>query len=78
VIGQTPLLLPGEAFQYMSCSVIRNPVGHMSGSFMMVNKGTEEAFEAQISRCELIPKEADKKTLQKLTKDRETSSAVSS
>jgi uncharacterized protein affecting Mg2+/Co2+ transport len=78
VIGQTPLLLPGEAFQYMSCAVIRNPIGHISGSFMMVNKGTEEAFEALISRCEMIPKEADKKKLQKLTKESETASTVSS
>jgi len=47
VIGEQPLLQPGEAFEYTSGSVIATPVGTMRGSYQMqAADGTQ--FEAVI------------------------------
>jgi len=36
VIGEQPLLRPGESFEYTSGCVIATPVGTMHGSYQMV------------------------------------------
>jgi ApaG protein len=36
VVGEQPLLKPGESFEYTSGSVIATPVGVMRGSYQMV------------------------------------------
>lgn len=36
VIGQQPLLQPGEAYEYDSAAAIATPVGTMRGSYQMV------------------------------------------
>lgn len=36
VVGQQPLLQPGQAFQYTSSAPIRTPVGLMSGHYFFV------------------------------------------
>ena len=36
VIGEQPLLKPGESFEYTSGSAIATPVGTMQGSYQMV------------------------------------------
>lgn len=47
VVGQQPLLKPGEAFEYTSGAVIRTPLGSMRGSYFCVAEdGTR--FEADI------------------------------
>lgn len=47
VIGQQPLLQPGEQFEYTSGATLETPVGTMRGSYQMVAEdGT--AFEADI------------------------------
>ena len=47
VVGEQPLLPPGESFQYTSGTVIGTPVGTMGGSYhMRADDGTE--FDAQI------------------------------
>ena len=35
VIGEQPLLQPGESFQYQSGCVLKTPVGTMEGSYQM-------------------------------------------
>lgn len=48
VVGQQPLLQPGEAFEYNSGAVIATCVGSMRGSYQMVaDDGTR--FEAPIA-----------------------------
>lgn len=37
VVGEQPLLRPGESFQYTSGSVLETPVGSMHGSYQMVD-----------------------------------------
>jgi ApaG protein len=47
VIGEQPLLKPGEHFEYTSGAVIATPVGTMRGSYQMTAEdGTK--FEAEI------------------------------
>ncbi len=47
VVGEQPLLKPGESFEYTSGSAIATPVGTMKGSYQMVAEdGTK--FEAAI------------------------------
>ncbi|HLK49307.1 MAG TPA: Co2+/Mg2+ efflux protein ApaG [Bryobacteraceae bacterium] len=36
VIGQQPVLAPGESFQYSSWSPLKTPVGRMHGTYQMV------------------------------------------
>ena len=47
VVGQQPLLKPGEAFQYSSGCRLRTPAGTMHGSFFCVAEDAER-FEVQI------------------------------
>ncbi|MCL2523637.1 MAG: Co2+/Mg2+ efflux protein ApaG [Betaproteobacteria bacterium] len=47
VVGQQPLLQPGESFRYTSGSQLATPVGSMRGSYqMLAADGTR--FEAEI------------------------------
>ena len=47
VVGQQPLLKPGETFEYSSGCPLSTPVGTMSGSYQMVaDDGTR--FEAAV------------------------------
>ena len=47
VVGQQPLLKPGEAFQYSSGCRLRTPAGTMHGNFFCVAEDAER-FEVQI------------------------------
>ncbi len=52
VIGEQPLLKPGESFEYTSGSAIATPVGTMQGTYQMVAEdGTK--FDAQIAEFTL-------------------------
>ncbi len=47
VVGQQPLLQPGESYQYTSGSALTTPIGTMKGTYQMVGEdGTH--FEAEI------------------------------
>ncbi len=47
VVGNQPLLQPGEKFEYASGSALETPVGTMKGSYQMVAEdGTQ--FDAEI------------------------------
>ncbi|HSC79540.1 MAG TPA: Co2+/Mg2+ efflux protein ApaG [Chitinolyticbacter sp.] len=47
VIGEQPVLEPGQSFEYMSGATLQSPVGTMQGSYQMrAADGTE--FEADI------------------------------
>lgn len=47
VVGEQPLLMPGESFRYTSGAIIDTPVGSMQGSYDMISQdGTQ--FEAVI------------------------------
>ena len=52
VVGEQPVLDPGEAFQYTSGCPLTTPFGAMEGSYEMVTEGGKR-FSARIARFEL-------------------------
>ncbi len=48
VIGQQPILQPGEGYQYSSFSPIATPTGNMRGSYTMKVLETGETFAARV------------------------------
>jgi len=48
VVGEQPVLEPGEAFEYTSFCPLRTPIGSMQGTYQMVTAGGS-AFEAEIA-----------------------------
>jgi ApaG protein len=56
VVGQKPVLEPGETFEYTSSSVISAPVGTMEGVYHFISEDGE-AFDVSIPRFVLsIPR----------------------
>ncbi|MDZ4098340.1 MAG: Co2+/Mg2+ efflux protein ApaG [Methylophilaceae bacterium] len=48
VVGEQPLLKPGEQFEYTSGTVLATPVGTMRGSYHMTAEDGEQ-FDAEIA-----------------------------
>lgn len=53
VVGQHPVLDPGESFEYTSTCVLQHRWGTMEGSYLM-HPETGEPFEAEIARFYLV------------------------
>lgn len=56
VVGEQPLLGPGEDFEYTSGCPLGTPFGSMEGTFQMIYPDSEsdDAFDATVARFELI------------------------
>ena len=52
VVGEQPLLQPGESFEYTSGTSLATPVGTMRGSFQMVGEDGSK-FEAVVAEFAL-------------------------
>jgi ApaG protein len=48
VVGEQPLIQPGEGFRYSSGAIIPTPVGSMRGAYQMVDESGQH-FEAPIA-----------------------------
>lgn len=48
VVGEQPVLEPGEAFEYTSGTPLDTPSGFMAGQFHLVATASGEAFDAEI------------------------------
>jgi len=48
VVGEQPLLGPGESFEYTSACPLTTPFGTMHGTYQMVTRGGEK-FDAEIA-----------------------------
>ncbi|MFL6259050.1 MAG: Co2+/Mg2+ efflux protein ApaG [Thermoanaerobaculia bacterium] len=48
VVGEQPVLAPGESFEYTSVCPLSTPVGSMHGSYLMV-LANGERFQAEIA-----------------------------
>jgi ApaG protein len=48
VVGEQPVLGPGEAFQYTSGTPLGTPSGFMRGAYHMVDRASGEPFDVQI------------------------------
>jgi ApaG protein len=53
VVGQQPVLAPGESFEYTSACPLATPYGTMHGSYQMVREDGS-GFEAEIAPFELV------------------------
>ncbi|HEV2446717.1 MAG TPA: Co2+/Mg2+ efflux protein ApaG, partial [Candidatus Sulfopaludibacter sp.] len=48
VVGEQPVLAPGQSFKYSSWCPLRTPTGVMRGTYQMVRSGGEQ-FDAEIA-----------------------------
>ncbi len=48
VVGEQPVLAPGESFEYSSACPLTTPFGSMEGSYQIVTDGGE-SFDAEIA-----------------------------
>lgn len=56
VVGEQPLLKPGESFEYTSGTALATPIGTMKGAYQMVAEDGEQ-FEAEVPEFTLsIPR----------------------
>jgi ApaG protein len=53
VIGQQPVLEPGDVHSYDSWCPLASPLGSMEGRYLMVSAETGEEFYAQVPRFQL-------------------------
>ncbi len=54
VIGQQPVLMQGENFQYVSGCQLRSEMGTMHGVYEMANLSNHKSFTVDIPRFQLI------------------------
>ena len=52
VVGQQPVLAPGEAFEYTSGCPLTTPFGMMQGTYQMVNEHGEQ-FDVEVAPFQL-------------------------
>ncbi|MCX7743779.1 MAG: Co2+/Mg2+ efflux protein ApaG [Flavobacteriales bacterium] len=48
VVGQQPVLQPGELYAYQSSCTFRAPIGKMRGTYLFEKLNAREAFEVEI------------------------------
>ncbi len=54
VVGQQPVIAPGEQFQYVSGCNLKTEMGKMFGKYIMENQNTKQPFEVNIPSFEMI------------------------
>ena len=52
VVGEQPVLMPGESFEYTSGCPLTTPLGSMVGTYQMVTP-SGESFDVEIARFDL-------------------------
>ena len=61
VVGEQPVLRPGEAFEYTSGTPLNTPSGFMEGSYHMTVTATGEMFDAAVPAFSLDSPHAARK-----------------
>ena len=59
VVGQQPVMEPGEAFEYTSGTPLETPSGFMTGTYHMIATDSGEAFDVTIPPFSLDSPDAD-------------------
>ncbi|HBM28535.1 Co2+/Mg2+ efflux protein ApaG [Halomonas sp. CnH100-B] len=58
VVGQQPLIGPGQRFRYTSRAILQTPVGVMEGAYTLLNTYTQRAFDVPIAPFRLaVPRQ---------------------
>jgi ApaG protein len=55
VVGQQPVIEPGESFTYTSGCPLISSIGKMEGYYLFLNLADNSTFKVQIPAFELIP-----------------------
>ena len=53
VVGEKPVLMPGDRHTYTSGCVLKSPFGAMNGSYLMVNLSNSKQFKVTIPTFKL-------------------------
>lgn len=53
VVGQTPIIIPGDKYIYSSGCMLHSTIGAMNGFYTMLNFTTSENFQVQIPTFKL-------------------------
>lgn len=53
VVGQTPIIIPGDKYVYSSGCMLHSTIGAMNGFYTMLNFTTSENFQVQIPTFKL-------------------------
>jgi ApaG protein len=59
VVGEQPVLAPGQAFEYVSGTPLPTPSGFMTGAYHLVEKASGTAFDVAIPVFSLDSPHAD-------------------
>ena len=54
VVGQTPIIVPGEKYMYSSGCMLKGAVGAMNGFYTLANFSNNTIFKVQIPTFKLI------------------------
>lgn len=54
VVGERPILLPGESYQYQSYCDLTSSIGSMEGSYIFKKESNQELLEVEIPKFELM------------------------
>jgi ApaG protein len=54
VVGEQPVIMPGEVFEYESACSLTTDIGKMSGSYLIERKLDRTRFEVIIPKFELV------------------------
>lgn len=54
VVGKTPIIQPGEEFQYISCCPLESMIGTMEGHYKFLNLDSNEHFISEIPKFSLL------------------------
>jgi ApaG protein len=54
VVGETPILEPGQKFEYNSGCNLTSDMGYMKGFYTLVKLATSEEFKVEIPKFDLI------------------------
>lgn len=49
VVGQQPLIGPGQRFRYTSRAILQTPVGTMEGAYTLLDTSTQRAFDIAVA-----------------------------
>lgn len=54
VVGQQPIIQPGENYQYVSAANLRSDIGKMYGTYQMINLYNKKTFDVSIPEFQLV------------------------
>ncbi len=55
VVGEQPIIAPGESYQYISAASLRADIGKMYGTYQMTDQYSNKIFNVNIPEFKLIP-----------------------